>query len=211
MALAVPLIATKGHSASRWSARTVAPSFMRGAGQTNSFSLSCAVFGIIFSSWSAATGARTCRSPLRPAENEGLLQRALAHRALGSTLFFLAALPSALDETDQAIAIDDALEGSDNDRTHLFLYGERPGILSRLMRAGHYGFWVFPIVLWHALIRRFGSLKNSVHQQSGIGPLVLRPVCRIIGATSRQRSKYADAASRVATKHDLPLGWGRAP
>ena len=126
------------------------------------------------------------------------------------TLFFLGRFAEALDETDQAIAIDDALEGSDNDRTRLFLYGERPGLISRLYAGWALWFLGFPIVLWHASTRRLRSLKNLVTHTPWHLRSRLRPVCGIIAATSRRRSQYAEAASRIAAKHDLPLWLGES-
>jgi predicted ATPase/class 3 adenylate cyclase len=143
-------------------------------------------------------------------EHEGPLQRALAHRALGSTLFFLSRFAEALDETEQAIAIDDALEGSDSNRTHLFLYGERPGIIARL-----YGGWA----LWFRgfpdrAVARFGEAialaEKLDHAYSLAFALTFAAGMRNDRRDFAAALEYADAASRIATKHDLPLWLGES-
>jgi tetratricopeptide (TPR) repeat protein len=59
------------------------------------------------------------------AEEQGaLLHRALAHRALGSTLFFLGRLGEAREQLDQAIAIDEAAAASGNRRAYISLYSD---------------------------------------------------------------------------------------
>ncbi len=66
------------------------------------------------------------------AEEQGPpLHRALARRALGSSLFFLGQLTDAMAALDESIAIDGAIAARE-DPTHLLHYTERVGVAGRL-------------------------------------------------------------------------------
>jgi len=58
-------------------------------------------------------------------------RRALARRALGSTLFYFGRFEAAAEQLFEGIAIDQAAEGSDDDPAFLALYAERAGVVCR--------------------------------------------------------------------------------
>jgi tetratricopeptide (TPR) repeat protein len=79
------------------------------------------------------------------AEEQGApLRRALARRALGSTLFFLGRFSDATRELNEGIAIDDAIEAQDDHRADLLLHTERGGVVCRLYSAWALWFLGFP-------------------------------------------------------------------
>jgi tetratricopeptide (TPR) repeat protein len=70
------------------------------------------------------------------AEKQGARRRrALARRALGSTLFFLGRFSDATRELNEGIAIDDAIEAQDDQRADLLLHTERGGVVCQLYSA----------------------------------------------------------------------------
>ena len=78
------------------------------------------------------------------AEEQGApLRRALARRALGTTLFFLGRFADAAAALDEGIAIDDAVAAWE-DPAHLLLYTERAGVVCRLYSAWALWFLGFP-------------------------------------------------------------------
>jgi len=142
--------------------------------------------------------------------HEGPLQRALAHRALGSTLFFLGRFAEALNEADQAIAIDDGLEGPDSDRTHLFRYGERPGIISRLYAGWALWFLGFPDRAVARCDAALGLAEKLGHAHSLAFALTFAASMRNNRRDFATALEYAKAASLIAAKHDLPLWLGES-
>lgn len=75
------------------------------------------------------------------AEEEGIpIHRALARRALGTTLFFLGRFAEAYREVGAGIAIDDAVADWE-DPAHVVLYTERAGVVCRLYLA--WVLWLF--------------------------------------------------------------------
>jgi predicted ATPase len=78
------------------------------------------------------------------AEEQGEpLRRALARRALGTSLFYFGRFAEAASELDQGIAIDDAVAAWE-DPAHLLLYTERAAVVSRLYSAWALWFLGFP-------------------------------------------------------------------
>jgi predicted ATPase len=71
------------------------------------------------------------------------LRRALARRALGTTLFCFGRFADAAQELNQGIAIDDAVAAWE-DPAHLLLYTERAGVVCRLYSAWTLWFLGFP-------------------------------------------------------------------
>ena len=212
VALAVPLVATKGHSAIE-----VERAYSRAQALCEGLGKQSELFPILRGLWNncLARGQLQRAHDLAVrisalAEDEGPLQRALAHRARGTTLFFLGRFAEALDETDQAIVIDDALEGADNDRTHLFLYGERPGIPSRL----YAGWALWSLGFPDRAVARFDTALALAKKLAHPHTLAMA-LCFAAGMRNDRRDftaalEYADAASRIATKHDLPLWLGES-
>jgi class 3 adenylate cyclase/tetratricopeptide (TPR) repeat protein len=208
VALAVPLVATKGHSGIEVErAYSRAQNLCEALGKLND------LFPILRGLWNCylARGQfqrahdLAVRISAWAEAHEGPLQRALAHRARGSTLFFLGRFAEALDEAHQTIAIDDALEGPDNERTQLFLYGERPGIISRLYAGWELWFLGFP----DRAVARFDTAlalaEKLGHPYSLAMALTFAANMRNDRRDFAVALEYADAASRVAAKHDLPL------
>jgi adenylate cyclase len=115
-----------------------------------------------------------------------------------------------LDETDQAIAIDDALEGADNERTRLFLYGERPGIPSRL----YAGWALWSLGFTDRAVARLDAALALAEKLAHPYTLAMA-LCFAAGMRNDRRDfaaalEYAEAASRIAAKHDLPLWLGES-
>jgi predicted ATPase len=78
------------------------------------------------------------------AEEQGApLRRALARRALGTSLFYFGRFADAASELNQGIAIDDAVAAWE-DPAHLLLYTERAGVMCRLYLAWTLWFLGFP-------------------------------------------------------------------
>jgi class 3 adenylate cyclase/predicted ATPase len=78
------------------------------------------------------------------AEEQGApLRRALARRALGTSLFYFGRFADAASELNQGIAIDDAVAAWE-DPAHLLLYTERAGVMCRLYSAWAIWFLGFP-------------------------------------------------------------------
>jgi tetratricopeptide (TPR) repeat protein len=67
-------------------------------------------------------------------QDEAPLSRALARRALGSTLFYLGRFADAAAALKEGITIDDGIAGWD-EPAHLLLYPERAGVVCRLYLA----------------------------------------------------------------------------
>jgi class 3 adenylate cyclase/predicted ATPase len=66
------------------------------------------------------------------ADEDEPMRRALASRALGSTLFFLGRFGEARGHLDQAIAFDEAAAVSRNRHANILLYADSPGVIGRL-------------------------------------------------------------------------------
>ena len=95
------------------------------------------------------------------AEEQGApLRRALARRALGTTLFFLGRFADAMAALDEGIAIDDAVAAWE-DPAHLLLYTERAGVVCRLYSAWAFGSSASPTAPWRRWKRRSPSAKGS--------------------------------------------------
>ncbi len=213
MTLAVPLVATKGYSGIE-----VERAYSRAQNLCEGLDKLDELFPILRGLWNCylARGQLqrahdfAVRISARAEEHEGPLQRALAHRALGSTLFFLGRFAEALEETDQAIAIDDALEDSDSDRTHLFLYGERPGVTSRLYAGWALWFLGFPDQAVARFDTALALAEKLGHAHSLAFALTFAASMRNNRRDFAAALKYADSASRIAAKHDLPLWLGES-
>ena len=94
------------------------------------------------------------------AEEQEELRRALARRALGTTLFCVGRYTDALRELSEGIAIDDSVAAWE-DPTHLLLYTERAGVVCRLYSAWAFGSSAFPTVPWSRWRLRSPSANAS--------------------------------------------------
>jgi predicted ATPase len=211
--LAVPLMATKGNSGVE-----VERAYSRARALCEELGKHEELFPVLRGLWnnSLARGQfqeahdLAVRIAAQAEAHEGQLERALAYRALGSTQFFLGRFAEALEHTERAIAIDDSLESGDSDRTHLFLYGERPGIVSR-----QYGGWA----AWYLGYpdRAVASFDAALSLAEKLGHAHTLAFANSFAAGMRNDRRdfaaaleYANVASRIATKHDLPLWSGES-
>jgi predicted ATPase len=133
------------------------------------------------------------------------VERALAHRALGSTLFFLGRFGEAVAQTDQAIEIDDALGSSDSGRAHLFLYGERPGLVSRLYSGWALWFLGFADRAVECFDAALALAESLAHTHSLAFTLAFAAHMRNDRRDFARALEYADTAFDISSKHNLPL------
>jgi class 3 adenylate cyclase/tetratricopeptide (TPR) repeat protein len=211
-ALAVPFIATKGTSGVE-----VERTYRRALALCEMLGKSDELFPISRGLWNCylARGHmqqahdHAVHLSARAEEHGSPLQRALAHRAVGSSLFFLGRFCECLHETDQAIAIDDALDESDI-RSQLSLYGERPGIISRL-----YGGWALWFLGFPDRSVAHFDVALRLAQDFGHAHGLAFALCFAASMRNNRRDfvmalEHAESASEIATKHDLPLWLGES-
>jgi class 3 adenylate cyclase/predicted ATPase len=208
MALAVPLMATKGLSDV-----AVERAYDRAQALCDELGEFDTLFAVLRGLWNCylargelqRTQALAVRIAALADDRKGPLETALAHRAIASTQFFLGNFAQALDEADQAIAIADSMEASDSGRANLFLYGERPGIVSRL-----YSGWA----LWFLgfadrAVGRFDealALAESLgHAHSVAFALAFAAHMRNNRRDYAQALQYAESAYDIASRHQMPL------
>jgi class 3 adenylate cyclase/predicted ATPase len=213
MALAVPLVATKGHSAA-----DVERTYSRAQALCEELGRQEVPFPVLRGLWNTYLGRGrlqdahdlAVRISTQAEAHEGPLEIALAHRALGSTLFFLGRFAEALDQTGRAIAIDDSLESADSDSAQLFLYGERPGIVSRLYGGWASWFLGFPD-------RAVASFDAALALAEKLGHAYTLAFATAFAAGMRNDRRdfaaaleFANATSRIAARHDLPVWSGES-
>ena len=134
MAIGGPLAATKGYAAPE-----VERTYLRARELCERLGRSSELFPVLRGLWNCyftrgelLRGADLAERLAVLAEEQGRsLQRALAHRSLGSTWFFLGRFSEAREQLDQAIAFDEAV-GSGNRRAYISLYADSPGVIGRL-------------------------------------------------------------------------------
>jgi predicted ATPase len=208
MALAVPVMATKGIADV-----AVERAYERARALCDELGEFDTLFAVLRGLWNCylARGqlqrvqALAVRIAALAEERKGPVEKALAHRALASTRFFLGHFSEALDEADRAIAIDDAMVASGSDGAHLFLYGERPGIVSRL-----YSGWA----LWFLgfadrAVGRFDealALAESLnHAYSMAFSLAFAAHMRNNRRDFAQALRYAESAYDIANRYQMPM------
>ena len=134
MAIGGPLAATKGYAAPE-----VERTYLRARELCERLGRSSELFPVLRGLWNhyftrgeLLRGGDLAERLAVLAEEQGRsLQRALAHRSLGSTWFFLGRFSEAREQLDQAIAFDEAV-GSGNRRAYISLYADSPGVIGRL-------------------------------------------------------------------------------
>jgi class 3 adenylate cyclase/predicted ATPase len=132
------------------------------------------------------------------------LQRALAQRALGSTLLFLGRLAEAAEQLDRGIALGDAAETSEGSRAHLLLYAERAGLVCRLYSARCLWFLGFSdraLATVEAGLELSGGLAHPHSLAFALNTAAVVLNCRREFEAARAR---AEAALAVASEHRLP-------
>ena len=146
LAIGGPLIATKGYAAPE-----VERTYSRAWALCDELGRSAELFPVLRGLWNCYLVRGELRRAhdlaerlVALAEEQGEpLRRALARRALGTTLFFLGRFADATAALDEGIAIDDAVAAWD-DPAHLLLYTERAGVACRLYSARVLWFLGFP-------------------------------------------------------------------
>jgi tetratricopeptide (TPR) repeat protein len=144
------------------------------------------------------------------AEEQGLpLHRALARRALGTTLFYFGRFGEAAQQLDEGIAIDDAVAAR-ADPAQLLLYTERAGVVCRLISAWALWFRGFPD---GALDRVRGGLElaeNLAHVNSLAFAqdfaMVLHNLRREFGAAQKRAEALLETARKYGMKQRLAEG-----
>ena len=142
MAIGGPLIATKGYPAPE-----VEQTYSRAWALCDQPGRSAELFPVLRGLWNCYLNRGELHRAhdlaerlVALAEEQGTpVHRALARRALGTTLFFLGRFGDAAAALSEGIAIDDAVAAWE-DPAHLLLYTERAGVVCRL-----YSAWV----LWY--------------------------------------------------------------
>jgi class 3 adenylate cyclase/tetratricopeptide (TPR) repeat protein len=146
MAIGGPLMATKGFAAPE-----VERTYSRASALCDQLKRSAELFPALRGLWNCyfirgelKRAYDLAERLVALAEEEGApLRRALSRRALGSTLFFLGRFADAAATLDQGVALDDAVAAWE-DPSHLLLYAERAGVVSRLYSGWTLWFLGFP-------------------------------------------------------------------
>ena len=133
------------------------------------------------------------------AEEQGTpVHRALARRALGTTLFFLGRFGDAAAALSEAIAIDDAVAAWE-DPHYLLLYTERAGVVSRLYSAWVLWYLGFPDGAQHKIEDGLALGHRLAHVNSLIFALnwaaVLHNLRREFDAAHRRAAEAIEIAS----------------
>ena len=138
IAVAGPLIATKAYSAPE-----VERTYSRALELCERLNRAPELFPVLRGLWNCyfvrgelQRGRDLAQRLVVLADEQGdALSRSLARRALGSTLVFLGQSAEARECLEQGIALGDAAEASGDQRAHVLLYAERPGVVCRLYSA----------------------------------------------------------------------------
>jgi class 3 adenylate cyclase/predicted ATPase len=147
LAIGGPQIATKGYAAPE-----VERTYSRASDLCDQLGRSAELFPVLRGLWNCYF----VRGELRRAydlaerlvvlaEEQGApLRRALARRALGTTLFYFGQFVDAAQELSEGIANDDAVAAWEDHRADLLLYTERAGVACRLISAWALWYLGFP-------------------------------------------------------------------
>jgi predicted ATPase len=137
------------------------------------------------------------------AEEHGApLRRALARRALGTTLFTLGRFADAIDELNEAIALDDA--AGENHRAHLLLYTERAGVVCRLYSGWALWFQGFPDLALQRVNAGLTLGRHLEHANSLAFALNFAAFVHIYRGEFEAARERSDATIDLAGEHPLP-------
>jgi predicted ATPase len=207
LAIGGPLIATEGYAVAE-----VERTYSRAWALCDQLGQSAELFPVLRGLWNCYF----VRGDLQQAHNlaerlAGLaeeqgepLRRALARRALGTTLFVLGRFADSTAALNDGIAIDDAVEAGDDHRAHLLLYTERAGVVCRLYSAWVLWFLGFPdralqrVESGLALGQRLAHANSLAFAQNFAA--VLHSFRREFDAARRR----AEATIDLASEHPLP-------
>jgi predicted ATPase len=204
LAIGGPLIATKGHPAPE-----VERNYSRALALCDQLGRSAELFTPLRGLWHCYF----VRGELRRAHDlverlvvladEGRfpLRRALARRALGSTLFTLSRFADATAALDEGVAIDDA--AWQDRRADLLLYTERPGVVCRQYSSWNSWFLGFPDRALATMEAALALCQRLSH------PFSIASVLCMMGILHNLRREFdaavgrAEAAIELANEHHL--------
>ncbi|HSA83180.1 MAG TPA: hypothetical protein VLE23_20345, partial [Geminicoccaceae bacterium] len=136
------------------------------------------------------------------AEEHGVpFRRALARRALGSTLFALGRFTDATIALDEGIAIDDAAW---EDPAHLLLYTEHGGVVCRMYSAWTLWYFGFPDRAMATMEAALALCQRLSHPYSLASALANMALLHNLRREFDAAGRRADAAINLANEHRLP-------
>jgi predicted ATPase len=201
-----PLIATKGYPTPE-----VEATYRRARTLCDQLGRSAELFPVLRGLWNhhlvrgeleRAYGLTEQLVPL--AEEQGTpVRRALARRALGSTLLYLGRFADAAKALNEGIAIDDAVAAS-QDPADLLLYTEDAGVVCRFYSALVLWFLGFPD---RGLARVEGSLalgQRLAHATSLTSALTWTALVHNFRREFDRARRRAEAAIEITSEHRLP-------
>jgi class 3 adenylate cyclase/predicted ATPase len=206
LAIGGPLIAAKGYAAPE-----VEQTYGRASALCGQLGRSAELFPVLRGLWNCYL----VRGELRRAhdlaerlvglaeEQEAPLRRALARRALGTTLFCLGRFTEAARELDQGIASDDAIANWD-DPTHLLLYTERAGVVCRLYSAWALWFLGFPDRALERVETGLALGRRLAHANSLAFAQIFAALLHLFRREFDVAQGQAEAAIEIASEHRLP-------
>jgi class 3 adenylate cyclase/predicted ATPase len=206
MAIGGPLMATKGYGAAE-----VERTYNRASALCDELGRSAELFPVLRGLWSY----HNVRGELQRAHDvaerlvvladaQGApLRRALARRALGTTLFFLGRFVDATAALDEGIAIDDAVAGWEEHRSDLVLYTERASVAGRLYSAWALWFLGFPDRAVHTMEAGFALGQRLAHANSLAFALTRVALLHNLRRDFAAAQRRAEAAIDIARQHHM--------
>jgi predicted ATPase/class 3 adenylate cyclase len=205
LAIGGPSIATKGHPS-----QEVERTYSRALALCDQLGRSAELFPVLRGLWNH----HLVRGELRRAhdladrlvalaeQQQKPVHRALAHRARGTTLFYLGRFTDAVPALDEGIAIDDGIAGWE-DSAHLLLYTERAGIVCRLFSAWTLGFLGFPDRAWESVEAALALAQRLAHANSLAFALHFAALLHNFRREFAAAHRRAEAAIAVANEYGL--------
>ena len=206
IAIGGPLIATQGHAAPE-----VERTYSRAWALCDRLGQSAELFPVLRGLWNY----HMVRGELRRAhdlsarlvalaeEQRTPLRRALARRALGTTLVLLGRFADAEAALKEGIAIDDAVADWD-DPAHLLLYTERAGVVCRLHSAWTFWFLGFPDRALESVKAGLALGRRLAHVPSLAFALIWAALLHNLRREFAEARGRAEAAIQIASEHRLP-------
>ena len=145
------------------------------------------------------------------AEKQGApLRRALARRALGTSLFFVGQLAESAAALDEGIAIDDAIAAWE-DPTHLLLYTERAGVVCRSLSARALWFLGFPDRALERVDAGLTLAQGLAHAYSLAFALTWAALLHNLRREFDAARRRAESAIGIAREHHMAESLTQAP
>jgi class 3 adenylate cyclase/predicted ATPase len=206
MAISGPLTATKGYAAPE-----VECAYLRARELSEQLGRSSELFAVLRGLWNCQysrgellTGHDLARHLVALARKQGEpLRDALAHRALGSTLFFLGRFAEAREKLEQCIAFDEAGTASGNRRAAILLYADSPGVVARLHLACLQWLLGFPDRALETLETGLSLGEELAHAHHLALALTFAAIVRYWRREFGAALRHAEAALKVARQHAL--------